>query len=544
MLLSPIAVLISGIAVAYFVSKRLYRYLQFLQQEEYDARRFVRWILDNKAFDTKGSIAALSGFLIIFLSGFISLRIGAYVSFFIAVLLIVVVSREDDPRVSGKITLKLTDRAKRIYRFARAVALLYQCALCIVFALKFNTVNFAFFWLCQLCFIQATPVFLILAVAALAKEEKARQDAFLNEAKEKYKRIAPYTVGITGSYGKTSTKSLLGQISEVALGPTFWPQKGINTPMGITREIRERLEEGHSNAVIEMGAYRRGSIKHLCELTPPQAAIITAVGIMHLDRMGSADNVLLAKSELAQAVPDDGILVCNADNAGSLEIARRHPKKTTLLYGIETEDKVDARIKDISFAVEGTSFTVVWKGKDYSGFVPMHGRPALSNILASFCMAVAQGADPELVLASVRTLAPVNNRLEVKKTGVYTQINDAYNSNPVGFTAALEVLESLPAQRRILVTPGMIELGDSQYEENVKVAQNAGRFCDFVIVVGDLNRNALVEGLKKGGMSSENIFEIPLRDDALKFLASKVQSGDLVLIENDLPDLYEVELSL
>jgi UDP-N-acetylmuramoyl-tripeptide--D-alanyl-D-alanine ligase len=543
-MLSPIAVLLSGIAVSYFVAKRLYRYLQFLQQEEYDIRRFARWIPENKAFDTKGSITALSGFFVIFAASIFSLRVGPYVSFVVAVLLVVLVGREEDPRVSGKITLKLTERAKRIYRFARAVALLYQCVIVILFSLQFNTANLAFFWLCQLCFIQATPIFLMLAVAALAKEEQATQDAFLKEAKDKYKRISPYTIGITGSYGKTSTKSLLGQISEVALGPTFWPQKGINTPMGITREIRERLEEGHSHAVIEMGAYRRGSITRLCELTPPQAAIVTAVGLMHLDRMGSADNVLLAKSELAQAVPDDGILVCNADNAGSLEIARRHPKKTTLLYGIETEQKVDARIKDISFAIEGMSFTVVWKDKDYSGFVPMHGRPSLSNILASFCMAVALGADPELVLASVRTLAPVNNRLEVKKTGVYTQINDAYNSNPVGFSAALEVLESLPAERRILLTPGMIELGESQHEENVKVAQNAGRFCDIAIVVGDLNRKALVEGLKEGGMSSDNIIEVPLRDKALEILASKVQSGDLVLIENDLPDLYEVELSL
>ena len=524
-----------------FTRRRLLQYLRFLQQEEYSGPRFLAWLRQNKMFDTKGSAIALVMAGIGYIAGpstfvFILTALAAGLLIFIA-------SSEKDPRVQGKIRLNMTERATRIFRTALALYCLGLLLLCVFFALW--SLSAASFWLWQIVFFQLSPIWLTTAVAILQPGEDARQKAFLNEAKEKFAAMKPYVVGITGSYGKTSTKAILGKMLEVALGPTFWPQKGINTPMGITREIRERLSSGHKYAVIEMGAYYIGSIARLCDLTPPHAAVITAVGLMHLERFGGAENVFQAKSELARAVPADGILVCNGDNEGARRMAKENPKAVTLLYGMNKEvGPLDAYLDNQKANLTGTTFTIHWKDKTYDGFTPLHGRPALSNVLASFTMAAALGADPEYLLGAIRNLQPVSNRLEVKQEGSHVQINDAYNSNPDGFAAALEVLADMPGKRRILMTPGMIELGTEQDVENQRIAELAAKICDLVFIVGTVNRQALLSGLRKGGFDESKVTLFESRSAAFEALARVRQEGDIVLIENDLPDLFESDIHL
>ncbi|MCB0324504.1 MAG: UDP-N-acetylmuramoyl-tripeptide--D-alanyl-D-alanine ligase [Bdellovibrionales bacterium] len=540
-LVSDILVVL-GLSV--FAWRRSLQYLRFLQQEEYDTGRFLRWLRQYRFYDRKATLTlAIAAAALSFVAH------GAAFTLAIVVLamgaLLAIAFRERDPRRQGKITLKMTERAKRIHQTATALTVAV-----IIFAVWASNAlpgahGVVAMFLFAIAVVQLLPVLLCGAVLLLEPAEQQRKRQFLTEAKEKYRRVAPYTVGITGSYGKTSTKAILGKVLETALGPTFWPVKGINTEMGITREIRERLTDSHQWAVIEMGAYRRGSIARLCELTPPNAAIVTAVGLMHLDRMGSADNVLLAKSELAQAVPADGVLVCNGDNDGAREIAKRHPKQTTLLYGLEPErGGLACWADEITFKLGGTHFRIHWGGRTYPAFSPLHGRPALSNVLGAFAMAASLGGDPEYVIASFRSLQPVNNRLEVVAQPGYVQINDAYNSNPVGFAAALEVLKSLPGERKILVTPGMIELGEEQFAENARIGRLAASCCDLAFVVGSVNREALAAGLKEGGLAEEAIRFFDNRDGALEALAQLRQAGDVVLLENDLPDLYELDIRL
>ena len=529
------------IASIVFSAWRLMRLLQFLQQEEYDPRRFIKWVQENKAFDRRGSTTCISAAFFLAL-----IPLGPYWVFFIcalcALLLVVHVYREPDPRKSGKIKLNLTERAKRILYLAVFLCTFFLLAEFLFFCSLPSPWGAVLLTIDLIILFQILPLFLVVSVKILSPGESRRQKAFLNEAKEKIREYNPFVIGITGSYGKTSCKSILSQVLDTSLGSTFWPAKGINTPMGITREIRERLSPNHKYAVIEMGAYRPGSIRNLCELTPPKAGLITAVGLMHLDRMGGAEEVLRAKSELAQAIPDMGILVCNADNEGSLKIAETYPKEQTLLYGLNPRKGLDAKITEYKFEEEGTSFEIVWKRKKYSGFSKMHGRSALSNILGCFTMACALGADPEYALAAVRNLEPVDNRLQVRKNGSYTQINDAYNSNPDGFLAALEVLEELPAEKRLLMTPGMIELGEKQAEKNSLVAAKAAEICDNVIIVGDVNRQALEDGLLGAGFSEDAIHCVRGREEAFTELSQLVSAGDVVLIENDLPDLFEVQV--
>ena len=169
----------------------------------------------------------------------------------------------------------------------------------------------------------------------------------------------------------------------------------------------------------------------------------------------------------------------------------------------------------------------------------MHGRGALSNLLACFTMACSLGADPEVVLAVIHNIPPVSNRLEVKDYGSFLQINDAYNSNPQGFTYALQVLKELPAKRRILMTPGMIELGDKCFEENRALAQYAASVCDLVIVVNRYNKDAWLRGLSDGGLKNEQVQYFETRDEGLQYFNRIRSEGDSLLLENDLPDLLE-----
>ncbi|HEY4831399.1 MAG TPA: cyanophycin synthetase, partial [Waddliaceae bacterium] len=155
--------------------------------------------------------------------------------------------------------------------------------------------------------------------------------------------------------------------------------------------------------------------------------------------------------------------------------------------------------------------------------------------------ACALGGQPDYVLAAIANLEIVDNRLQIQKEGDAVFLRDAYNSNPLGFTSALEVMRALPGNKRILMTPGIIELGQEQYSENEKIGRRAAAVCDCAIIVNEENRKALENGLREGGMSNEKIFFCSTRKEALDKLNHVLRKDDIVLIENDLPDLYEAK---
>lgn len=516
--------------------RRTIHLMRYFQQEEYDSKRFWAWVRDNRALDRRGTTVALP----------ISIAMVLTYMFWFAVLgaaigglvgLLVMARGEVDPRVTGKKKLVMTQRATRIHRLAMALFALFCVPFVVLLLLAGGDFGPALAWGWLVVLFQIAPLFLMLAERLLAPGEKRLQDAFQAEARKILADVHPTVIGITGSYGKTSTKMILGELLS-ADAPTFWTAKSINTRMGVTREIREKLKAHHTWAVMEMGAYNIGSIKRLCEFTPPKAAIVTAVGIMHLERFGSPENVYRAKSELAQAVPADGILVCNGDDPGARRMSVEFAKRTTLLYGFDGDD-LACRMTDVQTTPEGSRFLLHWKGQAYPGSTPLHGRPMLSNLMAAFTMAAAQGVHPDVLLAVIRTLKPVENRLQVEVNGAVTWLHDAYNSNPAGFDAALDLLATMPGTRRILVTPGMVELGDQQYERNREVGAKAAKVCDRVLLVGETNRVALATGLREGGADDAAVRWFAHRDDAFAALQKEQASGDVVLIENDLPDLYE-----
>jgi UDP-N-acetylmuramoyl-tripeptide--D-alanyl-D-alanine ligase len=290
--------------------------------------------------------------------------------------------------------------------------------------------------------------------------------------------------------------------------------------------------------VVEMGAFAVGSIKRLCDLTPPAAGLITAVGDMHLERFGSTEAIKQAKGELARALPAGGILVVNADSANALRIANESAHVRVYLYGEHHAGALDTRVEQIRFTRQGTHFVLQTADRAYTCFTPLLGRPIILNLAGAFTLAVAVGVDPEVAVASFRTLKPVANRLEVVEDAGITWIRDAYNSNQFGFRAALEVAADLPASRRFLVTPGVIELGAEQHTVNRTLSREAAAICDTTVVVSGTNRAAFVEGHHEAGRE-DRLVTVPTRADAFRWLHEHLQDGDVVILENDLPDLYE-----
>ena len=534
-----LAILMAALIV--FGYRRILSFLRFFQQEEYSSRRFIRWIKERRAVDSRGTLVlASTGLVSLLLPGpWIALGLSTTAA---ALLLASVYLLEGDPRKSGKLKLNMTQRAKKI----ALLSFVLYCLLAIIPSWLMlgcgcwgdRSLAFLALWGILLC--QSPAALLLCANKLLWPAEKALQERFYSDAKRILREVDPFVIGITGSYGKTGAKAALGDLLTQCLGPTFWPRKSINTVMGITRTIRESMKPVHKYAVIEMGAYQRGSIKRLCDFTPPKAALVTAVGIMHLERFGSPENVYLAKSELAQALPKDGILVCNGDSPNARRMAVEKPSATTLLYGLDTAaGHLDCCASKVEFSDQGTSFVIHWKGREIPCKTRLLGRPALSNALGAFTMACALGAEPAYAAACMANLEPVDNRLVLDRQGRVSFLRDAYNSNPTGFAAALEVLHAIPAKRRIVMTPGMVELGDQQAAENRRLAAMCASVSDLVIVVGRLNRDSILAGLADAEYPREKIVTVDTRDEAFAALADRQQEGDLVLIENDLGDLLE-----
>ena len=427
----------------------------------------------------------------------------------------------------------MTWRARRV----AAVAAVWALMLWLVWIVVAPQAGFQAVFGASALVLAAMPLVLINANVWLGPYERYVQRRYELDAVDVVRRVRPFIIGITGSFGKSSTKSMLAHILQFK-GPTLSASGSINTLMGITRHIRENLVLGHEFMVVEMGAFKTGSIRRLCQLTPPSAAIITAVGDMHLERFGSLDEIVRAKRELAQALPAGGLLVVNADSPGALRIAKRSSDRRVLLYGETSEEELETRLESVHFSRQGTSFVLRTRTAVHSCFTPLLGRPIILNIAGAFTLASALGVDPEVIVAALRTLKPVSNRLEVVEERGISWIRDAYNSNQVGFRAALEVAAALPVDRRFMATPGVIELGPQQFDVNRALSREAAAVCDRTLVVSDTNREAFAAGHRDAGRE-DRLVAVPTRTEAFRWLNDTLKPGDIVILENDLPDLYE-----
>lgn len=381
-----------------------------------------------------------------------------------------------------------------------------------------------------------TPILVPLSNLINKPVEKAVQNWYINDAK-KILASCPdlHKVGITGSYGKTSMKFYLSELLSSQYETLKTPES-FNTPMGVTITIRRDLKPTHQYFICEMGARRVHEIKELCGIANPHDGIITSVGPQHLETFGSIENVVNTKFELADSISALGKVYLNGDNELIRKKAPDYPNAIT--YGLQEGN--DWRATDVSVSDRGTEFTVTAPdGKSCRYSTKLLGEHNVQNLLGAIAYAADTGIPMEKLVLPVKRIAAVPHRLQLldKGNGI-TFIDDAYNSNPSGCRAALAVLGLFDACR-ILVTPGMVELGAKQEELNYEFGQEASKACDYIVLVGKKQTEPIYNGIKDSGYDMSKVYVADSLNDALaKVNAYTTDKKKIVLLENDLPDNY------
>lgn len=509
-----------------FATRRLLSYLHFYQQDEYDSKRFSKWLIKERNIDKKLTFVVVALSLFTLFAPIIPIEI----------ILIVVFAGfawiESNPLRQAKKPLVLTGRAKRI---------LYLSILCMALVGIFTARHAHNILICVIA-IHIIPFMLMVSNHLLASYEASINQGFRKEAVKKLEQINPFVIGITGSYGKTSVKHILGHVLQ-NFAPTFITPGGINTEMGIVRVIREQLKPHHKFFVVEMGAYGIGSIARLCALTPPNMSLITSIGPAHFERFKSLENTARAKFEIAEAaLLKQGKTIIH-ESALAEPYARQFQQQHVDSF-IVCGTNGEAKIIRSTQTKNGLEIVLEWKGKEYTLKPSLFGLHQVGNVVLSFVAAVELGMEPEDVVLSLQSVPQIKHRLEVKSVGNYTLIDDAYNSNPSGFEAALDALDVLGRDtRRILVTPGMVELGEKHSSEHARLGQIAADKTDIVLVVKADRIPDFVQAYTNKA-PNKIMIKVSSFQEAEAWLMHNRQANDVVLLENDLPDLYERKLEI
>lgn len=511
--------------------------IHMLQQNSYRISRYWRYLSKNDI----GSAWRLVDVAMIFiaLSRLLDFRLTVLLVALLSVYKIVSILR-----AKHKKPLVFTKRVWRIYTLAGCIGTgLFLWA---VFMLGFRPEAWGFYTgpTLTVSILLLMTIFswfiVIMAVVILMPVENIINKRYWNDAARILASMPELRViGVTGSYGKTSTKHFLERILSEKYDVVITPGS-YNTTMGVIRTVRELIKPYNNIFICEMGAKQKGDIREICSLVRPEIGIVTAVGPMHLETFKSIENVQSTKFELVDALPTDGLAVVNDDfeycsnrKVDNVKCERYTTSKK--LFG-----KDDYWAQDIEYTSGGTSFTV--KGKDGTELhltTRLLGEFNISNILAAITVAKYLGIEDELIKRGVASIEPVEHRLSMKHTvtGV-TILDDAFNSNPDGSRMALEVLKEFKGGKRIVVTPGMVELGSRQFELNEKFGERIAECCDIAIVVGRHNREAITKGIEKGKFAGK-LYETDTFEEAQKLVGPMLQPGDTILYENDLPDSFK-----
>jgi UDP-N-acetylmuramoyl-tripeptide--D-alanyl-D-alanine ligase len=522
------------------------RYLHILQLEEYSNRRFLRWTVSPNADPARvwrwraAALAMLIGLATL-------LRILPLA----AVLLIVWLSPAAIMTLAfwpapAKKPLIYTSRIRRLIAAIGVVALaLAAVAVAITHFALASRDPFGYSVIAPTGVIFSYLVLdagIVAAGNAAARPiEAGLRQRYINDAKNRVRRLNPRIIGITGSYGKTTTKELLGTILSSRF-PTLRTPESWNTLMGVTRAIRERLTAEDEIFVVEMGAYKRGEIRALCELSgPPSIGILTGINEQHLERFGGIQNTIKAKYELIQAVQPGGLAIFNVDNAYCRALAEQTTHARVARVGLSHESgHLDYTARDVSVSADGTRFTCAAGETELNFRTALLGEHFILNVLAATAAAMECGMTLQQIAAAVAAMPPVPHRLQLlpSASGI-TTIDDAYSANPDGARAALKVLSQMNGGRRILVTPGFVELGNREREFNHELGTLASGSCDLLVLVGARHTEPIRDGAVDAGMNPDVIKVVDSVHAARGFLSEISKSGDTILFENDLPDNYD-----
>lgn len=508
----------------YFRTKKS---LHMLQQNLYDDdHRYLKWIKKN--FDKIMLGAEILQLFLIFFILFIKKSNFILILFGIIYFLLFIRSFGISHKEVVKKPLVVTARIKRLLC---TITLIYLIMIYFSYKLNINV----YLVLTILAYFQY-----FIALLAVKINKPVEKCVFLKFKRMALKKLNSMNnlkvVGITGSYGKTSSKNILNEILNVKYNSITTP-KNLNTPYGLIITINNHLDKFDNVFIAEMGAYKIGEIKELCDLVKPKYGILTRIGKAHMELFGSQENIQKGKFELIESLPSDGVAVLNSDDP--LQVNYNLKNKVKVLW-IGIDNDADFKASNINVSNIGTTFDLIIKGdkNKYKFETKLLGYANIYNILAAIALGYEFGININQLQSAVKSVKPIEHRLELKKNGDIYYIDDAYNSNPVGSKMALDVLNLMPG-KKIIVTPGMIELGSIEDEENTIFGENIADVCDEVILIGDKQTKAIQKGLKNKKYDEKHIYILEDVIDAFDLIKKLKGKDTYVLLENDLPDVFK-----
>ncbi|MBE6153260.1 MAG: UDP-N-acetylmuramoyl-tripeptide--D-alanyl-D-alanine ligase [Firmicutes bacterium] len=511
---------------------KLKKSLHMLQQNLYNkGNRYLKWIINN----FKKVFLSIDIILVIFLL-FLQISKNYVINTILICLLLLVsiikyINDNLEDKKKSKKPLVYTNRIKRLI-----VTICILLIIPVILMVKNFNYEISSNYYTRLIIL----VYLIYFVSLLATIinipiEKYVYYSFKNKAMKKLKNLNSLKViGITGSYGKTSSKNILSDILNIKYNALPSP-KNFNTPYGLIMTINNTLDKFDDIFIAEMGAYKKGEIKELCDLVNPKYGILTTIGTAHLESFGSEENIIKTKFELIESLPSDGVAVLNMDD--DKQVSYNIKSKCKKIWVGINNDKADFVATNIKMNNKGMSFEVVINGEKVKFNTKLLGVPNIYNILAGIALGNYFGISNEQLKSAVLNVKNTEHRLELKNAGDITYIDDSYNSNPVGSKMALDVLNLMPG-KKIIMTPGMIELGSKQYELNKELGEYIASVCDEVILVGEKQTIPIQDGLKAKNYNEKKIHITNDVKEGFKIVERLKTKNTYVLIENDLPDLF------
>lgn len=533
-LMPALLMVLTAVTAAAVAVGRIVYLLHMLQLEEYDLRRFSSWLLThlrrlaaNPMLDLLASMGIAGLILPAQSMGRLTAACCMSIVAGIAALLW---ERRLMLRSPVKKPLVMTARARR----------LLGCSAVLAAAVSFASlaVSMGSHGLAVVLLVPAVaPLILIAGRMIMEPVEALIRGWYVRDARKTMSQLAPIVIGITGSYGKTSTKFITEHLLRSRYRVLMTPES-YNTAMGICRVIREQLGPEHEVFIVELAENERGGFEYLLSLVPCSVSVVTSVGMQHLEEFGSKEAIERVMTGFVKMPASGSTVILNGDDTILRGLAMTSGKQILTVSGSGSSSS-DLHAERVTMGTEGLSFDIVTiQGERYTCHTALLGRHNVENILLAVAVARQLGVSWNDILDSIGTLKAPPHRLQlIPSSGGVRVIDDAFNSNPAGFAMAMEVLAAFPP-RRILVTPGLVSLGSEEEMANAEAGRVAATAADVVVLVGPRKTQPVRQGLLSAGFPEQSIYSVHSLAEVTKLMQTLLAPGDTVLFENDLPDTY------
>lgn len=512
-----------------------YKFFQMIQLSGYKLKGYFLWLKDTKAKYVSRLLllTLLSLFCVLVTNALFdvyhSKALYSYLGliFYFYFTIVFIVNLYQAPK---KVPLKNTTRMTRL--------MMATFTFVAVLSFFLTVLSTEYTWFIKFGILCFTPIFIPIIVPVvhilLLPLEKLIVFYYVDKAKLKLKKHSNLIkIGITGSFGKTSTKYILNTILSEKYKVCMSPHS-FNTLPGLSKVVNNYLTDDDEVLIAEMGARRKGDITELCNLIKPSIGVVTGVGSQHLLTFKNLENIYNTKFELIQSLPQNGYAVFNGENENCVKMFNQCSIEKDIVGEYE---KSNIQAKNISFNENGTTFDLIINGKTYKCKTELLGKHNVLNILLCVSVAVKLGLTNNQIVSGIGKLKPVAHRLELIKTENNLILDDSYNASVEGVRVAIEVLNKLGSSK-IVITPGLVELGEKEKEENENFGKELAKIANKVVIVNKVNFESIKKGLLSNGFSEDNIYQAETLDKAKILMKDFIKKGDVILFENDLPDNY------